>query len=266
MKKLRVKPGSRVSLDDYDPADTGKYRSADEAADKLREHIDELDRLQNLLYAEGRRALLIVLQGMDASGKDGTIRHVMSGLNPQGVSVIPFKVPSDEERAHDYLWRVHKVTPRFGNIAIFNRSHYEDVLVVRVHELVPKAVWKKRYKQINAFERILTENGTIILKFFLHVSPEEQKRRLEERLSDPKRHWKFSAKDVDERRYWAEYRKAYEDVLSECSTKRAPWYVVPADHKWYRNLVVAQIIVETLRGLDLKYPEPTEDLSQIVID
>jgi PPK2 family polyphosphate:nucleotide phosphotransferase len=265
VKNHRVKPGSKVSLDDYDPADTGHYKSADEADDTLRKHLDELDRLQNLLYAEGRRALLVVLQGMDAAGKDGTIRHVMSGLNPQGVSVVPFKVPSDEERAHDYLWRVHKVTPRFGHIAIFNRSHYEDVLAVRVHELVPKKVWKKRFKQINQFERILSENNTIILKFFLHVSNDEQKRRLEERLSDPKRHWKFSQKDVQERQHWPAYVKAYEDVLTECSTGRAPWYVVPADHKWYRNLVVAETIVEALRGMDLKYPEPAEDLSHIVI-
>jgi PPK2 family polyphosphate:nucleotide phosphotransferase len=266
VKSLRVKPGTKVSLDDYDPADTGPYRSADDAADKLREHIDELDRLQNLLYAEGRRAILIVLQGMDASGKDGTIRHVMSGLNPQGVTVTPFKVPSDEERAHDYLWRVHKVTPRYGQIAIFNRSHYEDVLVVRVHELVPKKVWKKRYKQINFFERILAENNTVILKFFLHVSKEEQKRRLEERLKDPKRHWKFSEKDVDERRFWPAYQEAYEDALTQCSTKRAPWYIVPADNKWYRNLVVAETIVEALRGLDLKYPEAACDVSKIVIE
>jgi PPK2 family polyphosphate:nucleotide phosphotransferase len=266
VKSLRVKPGTKVCLDDYDPADTGPYRSSDEVEDKLQKLRDELDRLQNLLYAEGRRALLIVLQGMDASGKDGTIRHVMSGLNPQGVTVVPFKVPSDEERAHDYLWRVHKVTPRYGHIAIFNRSHYEDVLAVRVHELVPRKVWKKRYKQINLFERLLTDNEIVILKFFLHVSKDEQKRRLEERLRDPKRHWKFSAKDVEERRLWSAYRKAYEAALSECSTRRALWYVVPADNKWYRNLVVAETVVEALRGMDLKYPAPAEDLSQIVID
>ena len=266
MKSLRVKPGSKVSLDDYDPGDTGHYRTAEDVAEELRQHIDELDRLQNLLYAEGRRALLVVLQGMDASGKDGTIRHVMSGLNPQGVVVTSFKVPNDEERAHDYLWRIHKVTPRYGHIAIFNRSHYEDVLAVRVHDLVPKKVWKKRYKQINMFERILTENNVVILKFFLHISQDEQKRRLEERLSDPKRHWKFSTKDVEERRHWDAYRKAYEDALSECSSRRAPWYVVPADHKWYRNLVVARTIVEAMQAMDLKYPEPAEDLSGIVIE
>jgi PPK2 family polyphosphate:nucleotide phosphotransferase len=266
VKSLRVKPGAKVSLADYDPGDTGPYRSAEDAADTLQKHIEELDSLQRVLYAENRRAVLVVLQGMDASGKDGTIRHVMSGLNPQGVTVVPFKVPSDEERAHDYLWRVHKVTPRFGHIAIFNRSHYEDVLVVRVHELVPKKVWKKRYKQINFFERILTENNTVILKFFLHISKDEQKRRLEERLKDPKRHWKFSEKDVDERRFWDDYRAAYEDALTECSTKRAPWYIIPADHKWYRNLVVAETIVEALRGLDLQYPEATCDVSKIVIE
>ncbi len=266
MKSLRVKPGRKVSLDDYDPADTGPYRSAEDAADTLHKHIEELDRLQHVLYAEGRWAVLIVLQGMDASGKDGTIRHVMSGLDPQGVSVVSFKVPNDEERAHDYLWRVHKVTPRYGQVAIFNRSHYEDVLVVRVHELAPKKVWKKRFEQINLFEHVLSQNNVVVLKFFLHVSKDEQKRRLEERLRDPKRHWKFSVKDVEERHYWDAYREAYEDVLAKCSTRRAPWFVVPADHKWYRNLVVAQTIVETLRGLDLKYPEPAEDLSRIVID
>jgi PPK2 family polyphosphate:nucleotide phosphotransferase len=266
VKSLRVKPGTKVSLGDYDPADTGPYESADEVADQLRQHIEEMARLQHLFYADGRRALLIVLQGMDASGKDGTIRHVMSGLNPQGVSVVSFKVPNEEEHAHDYLWRVHKAMPRYGHIAIFNRSHYEDVLAVRVHDLAPKKVWKKRYKQINLFERFLTENELVILKFFLHVSKDEQKRRLEERLRDPTRTWKFSMKDVEERRFWPAYCKAYEAVLTECSTKRAPWYVVPSDHKWYRNLVVAETIVEALRGLDLKYPEPAADLSQIVIE
>ena len=266
MKSLRVKPGTKVSLDDYDPADTGPYKSADDVADKLKEHIDELDRLQNLLYAESRRALLIVLQGMDASGKDGTIRHVMTGLNPQGVSVVPFKVPSDEERAHDYLWRVHKVTPRFGQIAIFNRSHYEDVLVVRVHDLVPKKTWKARYEQINQFEKMLAKNHVILLKFFLHISKAEQKTRLEARLQDPARYWKFSMHDVEERRHWPGYRKAYEEALTRCSTKLAPWHIVPANHKWYRNLVVAQTVVQALRDLDMKYPEPTVDLSKIVID
>jgi PPK2 family polyphosphate:nucleotide phosphotransferase len=266
VKNLRVKPGTKISLDDYDPADTGRYKSAEEAAETLHRHLDDLDRLQNILYAEGRRALLIVLQGMDASGKDGTIRHVMSGLNPQGVTVVPFKVPSDEERAHDYLWRIHKVTPRYGHMAIFNRSHYEDVLAVRVHDLVPKKVWKKRYKQINQFEHLLSQNNVVVLKFFLHISPDEQKQRLEERLRDPKRHWKFSSKDVEERRHWDEYRNAYEDALTECSTRYAPWYIVPADRKWYRNLVVAETIVEAMRDMDLRYPEPTEDLSKIVID
>jgi PPK2 family polyphosphate:nucleotide phosphotransferase len=266
VKSLRVKPGAEVSLADYDPADTGAYRSAEDAADTLKKHVEELGHLQHVLYAESRRAVLIVLQGMDAGGKDGTIRHVMSGLNPQGVGVVSFKVPNDEERAHDYLWRVHKVTPRYGQMAIFNRSHYEDVLVVRVHDLAPKKVWKKRFDQINEFEHILSQNNTVILKFFLHISQEEQKKRLEERLHDPTRTWKFSARDVEERRFWDDYVAAYEDALSKCSTKRAPWYVVPADHKWYRNLVVAETIVETMRAMDLKYPEPAEDLSKIVID
>lgn len=262
---MLVKPGSKVSLKKYDPEDTESYRSSEEVEPFLQKQLDELIRLQNLLYAENRRALLIILQGMDTSGKDGTIRHVMSGLSPLGVQVKAFKAPSEEELGHDYLWRIHQAAPRKGEIGIFNRSHYEDVLVVRVHELVPHKVWKERYQQINQFEKMLVENDTLILKFFLHISKDEQKTRLEQRLKDPTRFWKFSLKDVEERRYWSASRKAYEAVLSKCSTEWAPWYVVPANHKWFRNLFVARVIVETLRDLKLKYPEPVEDPSKIVI-
>jgi PPK2 family polyphosphate:nucleotide phosphotransferase len=263
---MLVEPGKEVRLKDYDPDDTGSYQSPEEAAELLRQHLDELSRLQNLFYADGQRPLLIVLQGMDTAGKDGTIRHVMSGLSPLGVQVSAFKAPSDEELAHDFLWRVHKRVPPKGFIGIFNRSHYEDVLVVRVHDLVPRKTWKTRYRQINHFERILVDNGTIILKFFLHISKGEQKRRLEERLKDPTRYWKFSLKDAEERAYWSAYRKAYETALTQCSTEWAPWHIISANHKWYRNLVVAEKVVHTLRALDLKYPPPKVDLSKIQID
>ncbi len=262
---MLVKPGTKVSLKKLDPADTGSYKDAGEVEGLLKRQLDELIELQQLLYAESRRALLIVLQGMDTSGKDGTIRHVMAGMSPLGVQVQAFKAPNDEELAHDFLWRVHQKVPRFGYIGIFNRSHYEDVLIVRVHDLVPRKVWKARYAQINQFEKILTANGITVLKFFLHISKDEQKKRLEERLHDPTRHWKLSMKDVEERGYWSAYRKAYEAVLHKCSTPWAPWYVIPADHKWYRNLCVAEIVVKTLRDFKMDYPTPTVDLSQVVI-
>jgi PPK2 family polyphosphate:nucleotide phosphotransferase len=263
---MLVKPGSKVSLKHCDADDTGPYRSEEEVQERLQELRQELAKLQCVFYADRRWALLIILQGMDASGKDGTIKHVMSGLNPLGVRVVPFKVPTEEELSHDFLWRVHKVTPGRGDIAIFNRSHYEDVLVVRVHELVPPKVWKGRYRQINRFEEILTANNTVILKYFLHISKDEQKKRLRQRLQDPSHYWKFSRRDVEERHFWADYMDAYEDVLSKCGTAWAPWHVVPANHKWYRNLVVAQTLVERLRDLKLRYPEPPEDLTKIVID
>jgi PPK2 family polyphosphate:nucleotide phosphotransferase len=263
---MLIEPGSKVSLKQHDPGDKGAYGSAAEAEEPLRKQLDELIRLQNLLYAEHRRALLIILQGMDTSGKDGTIRHVMSGLSPLGVYVKSYKAPTDEELGHDFLWRIHNNVPHYGSIGIFNRSHYEDVLVVRVHDLVPRKIWKARYEQINQFEKILVKNRVIILKFFLHISKDEQKKRLEQRLADPTRFWKLSVKDVEERQYWSAYRKAYESALTRCSTKWAPWHLVPANHKWYRNLVVAETIVQTLRGLDMQFPPPTEDLSKIVIE
>jgi PPK2 family polyphosphate:nucleotide phosphotransferase len=262
---MLIKPGTTVSLKEYDPDDRGPFASPEEADEALHKQLDELSRLQNLLYAESRRALLIVLQGMDTSGKDGTIRHVMGGLSPLGVQVKAFKVPTQEELAHDFLWRVHKEAPKLGIIGIFNRSHYEDVLVVRVHGLVPRKVWKNRYELINQFEKLLVKNNVIILKFFLHISKAEQKVRLEQRLADPTRYWKFSMQDVKEREYWSAYRKAYEDALSQCSTKWASWHLVPANHKWYRNLVVAETIVQALRELDMEYPPPSVDLSKIKI-
>jgi PPK2 family polyphosphate:nucleotide phosphotransferase len=263
---MLIKPGTKVSLKKHDPADTGPYATAEEADEVLRQQIEELVRLQNLLYAENHHALLIILQGMDTAGKDGTIRHVMSGLSPQGVTVTAFKAPTEEELAHDFLWRVHKAVPRHGFIGIFNRSHYEDVLTVRVHELVPRKIWKARYEQINQFERMLVKNGVVILKFFLHISKGEQKQRLEQRMADPTRYWKFSIHDVQERHYWAAYRQAYEAALTHCSTHWAPWHIVPADHKWYRNLVVAEAVVQALKDLDMKYPQPAVDLAAIHLE
>ena len=262
---MLVKPGSKVALKKIDPDDTGRYKSPEDAASVLQKHLDELSKLQNLLYAQNKHALLVVLQGMDTSGKDGTIRHVMSGVSPLGVTVKAFKKPNEEELAHDFLWRVHRSVPRRGFIGIFSRSHYEDILVVRVHELAPKKVWKSRYEQINRFEQNLTENNVILLKFFLHISKSEQRARLQQRLKDPTRYWKLSLDDVEERRYWPDYRKAYEDALERCSTKWAPWHIVPANKKWYRNLVVAETIVHTLRDLNMTYPPPAIDLSKIVI-
>ncbi len=214
-----------------------------------------LGHLQERLWADRRFALLVVLQGMDASGKDGTVRHVFSGVNPQGIQVHSFKEPSAEEAAHDFLWRVHQAVPARGWISVFNRSHYEDVLVVRVHGLVAEPVWRRRYEDINAFERGLTDSGVTILKFFLHISRREQHRRFERRLQDPRRHWKFSPSDLKEREHWDAYQEAYADALRECSTPWAPWTVVPADHKWYRNLLVARRVVATLEALDPKFPD-----------
>lgn len=263
--KHLVKPGQKIKLEDCDPADTGAFKEKAEVQELLRADKDVLVTLQELLYAEGKHALLIVLQAMDTAGKDGTINHVMSGVNPQGCLVTPFKVPTAEELAHDYLWRVHKVVPPKRMIGIFNRSHYEDVLVVRVHELVPKAVWRQRYEQINAFEKHLAENGVTILKFFLHISKEEQKKRLQERVDDPTKHWKFALGDLKERELWDQYMDAYEDVLNLTSTPWAPWYLVPANRKWYRNLVVGRVIRETLEDFKMQWPAPEGDLSTVVI-
>jgi PPK2 family polyphosphate:nucleotide phosphotransferase len=261
MDKYRVKPDSRVKLSEFDPANTSEYQGGKKDAKKdLLELNEELEALQEMLYAQHKHKVLIVLQGMDTSGKDGTIRHVFEGVNPQGVKVAGFKAPTPIELDHDYLWRVHARTPARGEIVIFNRSHYEDVLVVRVHNLVPEDVWSKRYEQIKVFEQMLAEEGTTILKFFLHISPDEQKERLLARLQDSSKHWKYNPGDLKERQLWGDYTKAYEDVLSKTSTEHAPWYVIPADKKWYRNWVIASTLVETLKGLKMEYPQPDYDV------
>ncbi|MCD6351997.1 MAG: polyphosphate kinase 2 family protein [Armatimonadetes bacterium] len=257
---MLVKPGTKVKLDDYDPDYHGDYKKRDPRVEaKLLEDQRAMRNLQMRLYAEGKQALLIVLQAMDCGGKDGTIKHVMHPLNPQSCYVVSFRAPTEEELAHDFLWRVHRRVPAKGQIAVFNRSHYEDVLVVRVRGLAPKRVWRARYKQINQFERLLAETGTRILKFFLHISRKEQKVRLEERLSDPRKRWKFRPDDLEDRELWDDYMKAYEDALTLCSTPWAPWYIIPANRKWYRNMVVADIIAATLRDMDPQWPDPQID-------
>ena len=263
LTRLRVEPGQRVHLPRIDPAGTPGARHKTAALAELEKNDAKLFDLQYRLYAEHRRALLIVLQGPDASGKDGTIRHVTRGINPQGCRVTSFKAPTQEELGHDYLWRIVKALPARGEVGIFNRSHYEDVLVVRVHELVPKSEWRKRYDQINAFEKHLSENGTTILKFCLHVSREEQARRLRDRIEDATKNWKINPEDFKEARRWAEYREAYEDALSLCSTPWAPWFVIPADHKWYRNLAVSRIVMETLADMKPRFPKPKIDLKTL---
>jgi PPK2 family polyphosphate:nucleotide phosphotransferase len=250
---LRVAPGSRVDLAAIDPSDTHGHGKVD-AAPELDKGLERLAALQDRLWAESKHSVLVVLQGIDAAGKDGTIRHVMSGFNPMGCTVTSFKVPTPIELAHDYLWRIHQRTPGRGEIAIFNRSHYEDVLVVRVHDLVPKSVWSKRYDQINEFEQTLAESGTTILKFFLYIDRDEQKRRFQDRLDNPDKRWKFKLGDLDERKLWDSYTAAYEEALRRCSTEWAPWYVVPANHKWFRNLAVAEILADALDALDPRYP------------
>lgn len=262
-KKLLVEPGSKVKLKNVDPSWHGKHENEKEAADEMARHLGRLTNQQRLLYGEKRHAVLIVLQGIDAAGKDGVCWHVMQAMNPQGVAVTGFKQPTSTEKEHDFLWRVHPHAPGLGQIAVFNRSHYEDVLVVRVHDLAPKSVWSKRYEEINDFERLLADNGVAILKFFLWISPEEQLKRFGERLDDPMRQWKISDSDYTERAKWDDYIDAYEAMLEKCSTKHAPWYVIPSDHKWFRNLAVSQVLAETLEDLHMKLPKPTVDLAKI---
>ncbi len=242
----KVKEGSNVKLKDYDPDYIDKQTERDSADSTLEKLDSELSELQELMAAAQHNSLLVIFQGTDTSGKDGTIRHIFSRVNPQGCYVHSFKQPTDEELAHDFLWRVHKATPGKGFLGIFNRSHYEDVLVVRVHNLVPEEVWSGRYKHINNFEKLLTDSSMIILKFFLHISSDEQERRLLAREQDIDKAWKISPSDWDERPYWDDYQKAYEDMLSKCSTDEAPWYIVPSNHKWYRNLAIANTLVETM--------------------
>jgi PPK2 family polyphosphate:nucleotide phosphotransferase len=250
---LHVAPRSKVDLARVDPSSSHGHREQDAEA-ALADGLARLTAVQDRLWAEAKHAVLVVLQGIDASGKDGTIRHVMGAFNPMGCQVTSFKVPTAIELAHDFLWRVHQRTPGRGEIGIFNRSHYEEVLVVRVHELVPKSVWSKRYDQINAFEQTLAESGTTILKFFLYIDLDEQKERFQDRLGDPAKRWKFKLGDLDERRLWDSYIAAYEDALSRCSTAWAPWYVVPANRKWFRNLAVTEILADALEALDPQYP------------
>ena len=267
MKRYRVEPGSGVDLSQWDPNDKSAFPvKKKEGREQLLKLNEQLEALQELLYAEHRHNALIVLQGMDTSGKDGVIRNVFEGVNPQGVRVAGFKKPTPRELDHDFLWRVHQQVPGQGEIVIFNRSHYEDVLVVRVHQLAPEEVWSKRYDHINDFERMLADEGTTILKFFLYIDREEQKDRLQSRLDEPNKHWKFNPADLEERKLWPEYIKAYEDAISRTSTEWAPWYIIPANRKWYRNLVVGTVIVETLEGLKMRYPEPEFDPAGIRID
>lgn len=267
MGRYRVTPGSRVDLGEWDPNDKSAFPGKKkEGRKRLLELNEQLEELQELLYAEHRHKVLIVLQAMDTGGKDGTIRHVFEGVNPQGVRVAGFKKPTPEELAHDFLWRVHKQTPGRGEIVIFNRSHYEDVLVVRVRNLAPKEVWSKRYDHINGFERTLADEGTTILKFLLHIDLDEQKQRLQARLDEPNKRWKFNPADLEERKQWPEYMRAYEDAIARTSTEWAPWYIVPANRKWYRNLVVGTVITETLASLDMRYPEPDFDPADIRIE
>ena len=261
-KLFQVKPGTRVNLKNIDPGFTAGHKKK-----KALKEVAKLDRkireLQCLLYAGGKRSLLICLQALDAAGKDGTINHVLGAMNPQGTRVHGFKTPTKEELKHDFLWRIRQQVPKPGEVVIFNRSQYEDVLVVRVHKLVPPAIWSRRYALINLFEKKLVADGTHIIKFFLHISPAEQLRRFKQRLDDPARNWKISESDYLEREYWNDYTQAYEDALSKTSTKHAPWYIIPSDHKWFRNLAVANIVVETLKSLGMKFPRPKVNLADI---
>ncbi len=263
IEKLRIKPGTRVTLKDWDPADTfGHSRKA--IAAELAELKETIVQRQAMLHADHRHAVLVIFQALDAGGKDGVIGHVLSGVNPQGCSVIGFKQPTAEELEHDYLWRIHRVIPAAGMIGIFNRSHYEDVLAVRVRDLVPETEWRARYEQINRFEQYLHENRVKILKFYLHISKKEQQRRLLERLLDPEKNWKFEPGDLVTREHWNAYTEAYEEALGRCSTEHAPWYVIPSDHKWFRNLAVAKILAEALKELPLHWPKPKAETKALV--
>lgn len=262
---LRVKPGSKLRLADIDPNAT-HGRDKQGSATELQKGLDRLTGLQDRLWAEQKHPVLIVLQGIDAAGKDGSVKHVMSAFNPMGCTVTSFKVPTPIELAHDYLWRVHQRVPGKGEIAIFNRSHYEDVLVVRVHDIVPKKVWSKRYDQINAFEELLASTGTTIVKFFLWIDRDEQKARFQDRLDDPDKRWKFRIGDLAERKLWDSYVAADDEALRRCSTDAAPWYVIPANRNWFRNLALADIIADTLDELNPRYPPAPEDLTGVVIE
>ena len=269
LEKYCIEADSKVDLSLFPTNETGEFKSKEEAEEQLKENIKKLQKLQAKLYADDKYSILIIFQAMDAAGKDGTIKHVMSGLNPQGTQVFSFKQPSPEELEHGFLWRINKALPERGRIGIFNRSHYEDVLVVKVHnliknqkipeELISNDIWKSRYKSINNFEKYLYENGTVIIKFFLHVSKEEQKNRFLRRIEKKSKNWKFSAGDIEERKFWNEYMKSYEEAISATSKLHAPWYIIPADRKWFMRLAVSSIIVETLEKLNLSFPELNDE-------
>lgn len=261
-----VQPGVNVKLNECNPAYIANKKDKESVESELSHYSSRMSELQYKLFADKSQSLLIILQGIDASGKDGTIRHVMGAFNPQSCRVESFKEPSTEDLSHDYLWRIHRLIPSKGDVSVFNRSHYGDVIEVRVHNLLPKSEWPKRYRQINEFERYLSENHIKIIKFFLHISKEEQKKRLQNRLNDPSKNWKISESDLNERKYWDEYMKAYEEALSRCSTGWAPWYIIPANTKWFRNLCVAKIVTETFESMNLHYPKPKTDVSKLVFD
>ena len=262
MSGYKIGPKRKITLSEMDPNDTSEFGGTKkEGLQKLVALNKKLENLQEILYAEHKHRLLIVIQAMDTGGKDGTIRSVFDGVNPQGVRVASFKTPTPEELDHDYLWRIHKQTPAKGEIVIFNRSHYEDVLVVRVHQLAAKEIWQKRYRQINQFEKQLSDEGTTILKFFLHIDLDEQKQRLLERIQDPTKQWKFNPGDLEERKLWHQYMEAYEDAINKTSTSWAPWYVIPANRNWYRNLMVADMIVDTLQRMKIRYPQPVANIT-----
>lgn len=262
-----VKPRTTVKLCRFD-ADYRKKQTANEeqAEAELSELSNRMSHLQYKLFADRSQALLIILQGIDTSGKDSTIRHVMKAFNPQSCRVVSFKAPSTEEIVHDYLWRVHKALPSKGEITIFNRSHYEDVIEVRVHKTISPSIWSQRYRQINEFEQYLSENNIKIIKLFLHISKDEQKKRLEGRLKDPKKRWKIAEEDIQERKYWDEYLKAHEEIINKCNALWAPWFIIPSNIKWFRNIVIATILVHTLEGMKLSFPEPKIDISKMIIE
>ncbi len=262
-KRFAVEPGTRVQLGKIDAAFRDKHESHETAMPEIQKPLERMAKLQYLLYADGNQSLLVVLQALDAGGKDGVVRHVFSAMNPQGTSVFGFKQPSRLEATHDFLWRAHLRAPGKGEVVIFNRSHYEDVLVVRVHKLVPTAVWSKRYELINDFEKMLGQNGTRILKFYLHITRQEQLARFKQRLDDPLRHWKISETDYLERELWPDYIEAFEDAVERTSTKHAPWYVIPSNHKWFRNLAISEIVADTLEEMDLKLPTTRVDIAEI---
>ena len=261
----RVRPGGKVSLKKYKTDDMGEFDSKESAHPLTQKNFQKIRDLQGVMYAEGKHALLVIFQAMDAGGKDGAIQSIFTGVNPQGCRVTSFKQPSLRERKHDFLWRHHVACPPKGIIGVHNRSHYEAVLVERVKNIVPKSMWKERYEHIRVFEEMLAEEGTAVVKFFLHISKDEQKKRIQDRLNDPKKMWKFSSTDVEERQFWDDYQQAYADLLEECSTKHAPWYVVPADHKWFRNWVISDALVRILKGLQMEFPRPEKGIENVQV-